>query len=145
MIWCVYPGSGFFPSRILDPDTGSRGQKSTESRIRIRNTGFRKLRRWTLFGSKLNALCYFYPPIVRLSPSLFMIEVSRKFLGHNYVISTVNAVDKYQYTFNYCSTRLGCSTDNNVWRCLRIFFHSWIKIRIFKSAENYPLDTGNVP
>jgi len=29
----------FFPSRISDPDPGSRVQKSTESRIRIRNTG----------------------------------------------------------------------------------------------------------
>jgi hypothetical protein len=29
----------FFPSRIPDPDPGSRGQKSTGSRIRISNTG----------------------------------------------------------------------------------------------------------
>jgi hypothetical protein len=43
----AYPGSDFFPSRIHikesgffipDPDPGSRGQKGTGSRIRIRNT-----------------------------------------------------------------------------------------------------------
>ncbi len=36
MIRDVYLGFGFFPSRIRIPDAG--GQKSTGSRIRIRNT-----------------------------------------------------------------------------------------------------------
>jgi hypothetical protein len=45
MIWDVHIGSrsripnpDFFPSRILDPDPGFRGQKGTGSRIQIRNT-----------------------------------------------------------------------------------------------------------
>ncbi len=37
MIQDFYPGSGFF--YISDPDPESRDQKSTGSRIRIRNTG----------------------------------------------------------------------------------------------------------
>ncbi len=34
------PDPDFFPSWILDPDLGFKGQKSTGSRIRIRNTGY---------------------------------------------------------------------------------------------------------
>jgi hypothetical protein len=38
-IWVWDPGSGKKPI----PDPGSRGQKGTGSRIRIRNTGFKKV------------------------------------------------------------------------------------------------------
>jgi hypothetical protein len=39
MIRAVHPGPKFLPI----PDLGSRGQKGTESRILIRNTGFRSM------------------------------------------------------------------------------------------------------
>jgi hypothetical protein len=38
MIWVVHPGSGSDFLHI--PDPGSRGQKGTESQIRISNTAF---------------------------------------------------------------------------------------------------------
>ncbi len=63
----VYPGSDFFPSRIRTvsiPDPGSRGQKGTGSRIRIRNTDrqtMTKVRNKIVMNDLISTVLYGYP------------------------------------------------------------------------------------